>query len=339
MLTTVEKMLFFMLALLAIGATYSGFMEMWLVINRGQGKLYLDKLPLRLLRAIQVYVTQTTTLKTRRVSSLFHLGVVWGFTFYFLVNALDVLIGFIPGFGESLHNLGIIYDVYRLMADVLSIVVLVGVVYFILRRFVLPNKKDLTFHENVLLHPAVKNGAITRDSLIVASFILLHVGSRFLGESTLVAQEGTADLFMPFASLVAPIFSGNSPDGLELLHHAFWWIALGGILLFSPYFAQSKHAHLFMAPLNFLTKPHRTSLGEMDALDFEDEKVEQFGVKLMSDLPKTHIFDAMACIQCNRCQDVCPAYTTGKELSPSALEINKRYLIKDHQAEYAAGMQ
>ena len=33
---------------------------------------------------------------------------------------------------------------------------------------------------------------------------------------------------------------------------------------------------------------------------------------------------------CNRCQDVCPAYLTGKELSPSALEINKRYYLNEH---------
>ncbi|HEX2623531.1 MAG TPA: heterodisulfide reductase-related iron-sulfur binding cluster [Phototrophicaceae bacterium] len=339
MLTTVEKMLFTLLAVLALGATYSGFMDMWLVVNRGQGKLYLDNLPQRAWKALRVYLAQPTTLKTRRLTSLFHLGVVWGFTFYFLVNGLDVLAGFFPGFAESLHNLGIIYDLYRLVADVLSIAVLVGVVYFILRRFVLPNKTDLTFHDNVLLHPAVKNGAITRDSLIVAIFILLHVGSRFLGESVLVAQEGKADLFMPFASLISPIFSSNSTEGLEVMRHIFWWVALGGILIFTPYFATSKHAHLFMAPLNFLTKPRRTSLGEMEPLDFENDEIEQFGVKLISDLPKTNIVDALACIQCNRCQDVCPAYTTGKELSPSALEINKRYLIKDHQSDYAAGMQ
>ena len=39
------------------------------------------------------------------------------------------------------------------------------------------------------------------------------------------------------------------------------------------------------------------------------------------------MLDAYSCIMCNRCQDVCPAYTTGKELSPSALEINKRMYI------------
>ena len=36
-----------------------------------------------------------------------------------------------------------------------------------------------------------------------------------------------------------------------------------------------------------------------------------------------------ACIQCNRCQDVCPATATGKSLSPSALEINKRMELND----------
>ena len=35
--------------------------------------------------------------------------------------------------------------------------------------------------------------------------------------------------------------------------------------------------------------------------------------------------DSYACIMCFRCQEVCPAYTTGKLLSPAALEINKRY--------------
>ena len=40
---------------------------------------------------------------------------------------------------------------------------------------------------------------------------------------------------------------------------------------------------------------------------------------------------------CNRCQQVCPAYNTGKELSPAALEINKRYYIRQHMGELAGG--
>lgn len=337
MLTTVEKMIFILLALFAAGATYAGFREMYLIINRGQGRLYLDHLPQRLWNALVIYITQRTTLRARRLTSLFHLGVVWGFTFYFLVNLADGLEGFIPGF-HFLEGTGLLGNAYRLLADVLSVVVLVGVVYFILRRFVLPSRVDLQYHENVLLHPKVKAGAVTRDSMIVAGFILLHVGARFLGQSVQVAADG-ADLFRPFATIVSPLWGGLSADGLRLMEHLFWWVALGGILLFTPYFPYTKHAHLFMAPLNFLTRPQRTSLGEMEKLDFDDESIEQFGASKIEHLTKTNIFDGFACIMCNRCQDVCPAYVTGKELSPAAYEINKRYLIRDHMTALAQGAE
>ncbi|MCC6614698.1 MAG: (Fe-S)-binding protein [Anaerolineae bacterium] len=335
MLTLVEKMVFLMLALFALGATYAGFRDMYLTINRGQGKLYLTDLPRRAWNALWIYLSQRTTLRTRRITSLFHLGIVWGFTYYFLVNTLDAIRGYVPGFEESLKNLGLIYDLYRLVGDVLSIAVIVGVVYFILRRFILPNRAQLQYHDNVLLHPKVKKGAITQDSLIVAIFILIHVGARFLGETVVVSQ--TPDPLMPFASLIAPIWSGLSADGARVMEHFFWWLALGGILVFTPYFAYSKHAHLFMAPLNYLTRPQRTSLGEMEKLDFDDEDREQFGANKLEDLTKTNIFDGFACIMCNRCQDVCPAYTTGKELSPSAYEVNKRYLMRDNLHDLAGG--
>jgi Fe-S oxidoreductase len=186
----------------------------------------------------------------------------------------------------------------------------------------------------VLLHPRVAAGGQLNDSMIVACFILLHVGARFLGESILVAQHG-ADLYMPFATVASVIWGGFDEGTLQVLRHVMWWLALGGILVFSPYFPYTKHAHLFMAPLNFLTRPQRTSKGELEPLNFEDDSIEQFGATTLFDLPKTQIFDAFACIQCNRCQDVCPAYLTGKELSPSALEVNKRYFIRENMGALA----
>lgn len=337
MLTAVEQLLFIVLTLFAVGAAYEGFREMALIINRGRGELYLDNLPRRLWVALREYLLQTTTLRYRWITSLFHLAVVWGFTFYFLVNVVDVLDGFVAGFA-FLEGAPLLLFVYNLLADLLSAAVLIGVAYLLLRRFVLPNKRDLQFHENVLLHPNVKNGAIRRDSLIVGVFILIHVGARLLGQSVYVAAEG-ADVARPFATLLSPLWFWADADGLLLLEHIWWWVALGAILLFLPYFPYTKHAHLFMAPLNYLTQPHRTSLGEMEPLDLEDEAIEQFGAHKLEDLTKTNIFDGFACIMCNRCQDVCPAYITGKELSPSAYEINKRYLMKDDMTALAAGAE
>jgi Fe-S oxidoreductase/nitrate reductase gamma subunit len=342
MLTPIEQLLFVFLALFAVGATYSGFRDVYLIVNKGQGTLYLDGFLRRAWTALRIYITQETTLKTRRLTSLIHLGIVIGFTYYFLVNAVDLLIGFVPALEESLRSLtgvpALVYDVYRLLGDVLSVVVLVGVVYFILRRLVLPNRKELQYRENVLLHPRVADGGQLNDSMIVAGFILLHVGARFLGESLLVAQHG-ADLYMPFATVVSVVWGGMGAGTLETLRHVMWWLALGGIMVFLPYFPYTKHAHLFMAPLNYLTRPTRTSKGELQPLNFEDESIEQFGASTLFDLPKTQILDAFACIQCNRCQDVCPAYVTGKELSPSALEVNKRYYIRENMGALAGDGQ
>lgn len=340
MLTPIEQLAFIFLALFAVGAAYAGFRDMFLVINSGQGQLHFNGIIRRAWTALRIYLTQETTMRTRRLTSLLHWGIVIGFTYYFLVNAVDLLIGFVPNLETNLSSLtgvgGGAYAAYRLLADVLSVVVLVGVAYFILRRLVLPNKSDLTYNDNVLLHPKARAGGQISDSMIVAGFILLHVGARFLGESVLVQMHG-ADLFMPFATLVSPIWGGLGEGSLEVVRHTMWWIALGGILVFAPYFPYTKHAHLFMAPLNYLTRPERTSKGELSPLDFEDESIEQFGAATLTDLDKTQIFDAFACIQCNRCQDVCPAYVTGKELSPSALEVNKRYAIKENMSGLADG--
>ncbi len=338
MLTVGEKILFFLLVMAALGAAVDGFRQMWQIIRRGDGQLHLENLPARIIDALRIYLTQETTLRTRPLTSLFHLGVVWGFTFYFLVNLGDLLEGYIPDF--TFLGEGLIADGYHFIADVLSIAVLVGVGYFIVRRLFLPNRGELQFHENVTLHPKVQAGRILTDSMIVAFFILFHVGSRFSAESVKVALDIRDGAVMPFASTLSLLWTdvlNLNTTTLDTLDHLFWWGALGSIVAFIPYFPHTKHAHLFMAPFNYLTRPQRTSLGEMPHLDIEDEEREMFGAQRLEHLPQTALVDAFACIMCNRCQDVCPAYTTGKELSPAALEVNKRYMIKDGFAALANG--
>ncbi|MFQ5614010.1 MAG: (Fe-S)-binding protein [Anaerolineae bacterium] len=331
MLTLIEKILFALVVLIALYFTYVHFNRMRRVIFRGQGKLDFSNVPFRLLRALGVLVTQRTVFKTRRVTSLFHGFIAWGFLYYFLVNFADVLEGYFPIRFLGDGSLG---GLYRLLADVLSVAVLIGMVYFLVRRFV-SDAPALAFHDNVKLHPKVLPG-LRRDSLIVGGFILLHVGFRFLGETFAIAKEGF-DPWQPFAGAVAGLWAGLGQGGLTVAEHAAWWIALGLILAFLPYFPYSKHIHLMMGPLNYFLRPERTALGALDPIDFEDESIEQFGAANLEDLHIKFLLDPFACIMCNRCQDVCPAYLTGKELSPSALEINKRYFIKDHMAALADG--
>ena len=278
------------------------------------------------------FISQKTLFKTRPVVGFIHALVAWGFTLYLLVNIIDVLYGFIPNF-KFLPN-SITGDIYRLFVDTFSILVLLGVFYFLARRFIIQEDR-LTIKDPVLLSDRAKAG-MKFDSFIVGAFIIIHIGSRFLSASFEIAIHG-ADWSQPAANIVATLWSTLSPNTLTIAEHVTWWLALGLILLFLPYFPYSKHAHLFMGPLNIMASEKRRSMAAIETIDFEDEELDQFGAAQIQHLPQTQLLDGYACIQCSRCQDACPAYETGKELSPSALEINKRYFINDNISAIANG--
>jgi Fe-S oxidoreductase len=333
MLSPTEKFLFAFLVLVSLTATYNTFKEMAQIIGRGKGQLFLDDLLRRLVKGAVALINQGRIIRHRKLTSLLHYGVAWGFIFYGLVNLVDIAEGLIAGFHflghETIYN-----NLFRLLADFFTFTVLLGVVYLIIRRLVRP--KNLDFRDNIKLHPKVRTG-VAQDSLVVGVFILLHVGFRYLSVSFLVAQGGVSDPFQPFATLAATLFMGLPEAYLTFGWHFSWWVAIGLILLFLPYFPYTKHAHLFMGPINFMTSPERNYLGQMKTLDFEDESIEQFGANSLFDLEQKRIVDAFACIMCNRCQEACPAYHTGKELSPAALEINKRYYIRENMGTLADG--
>ena len=333
MLTIPEKILFVVGTLAAFIAAYGVIKRIVRILARGHGQPDWKLAQKRLLAVLGKMITLQPTFRIRFGPSLLHAFVAWAFMYYMLVNAVDILAGLFNGF-NLFELLGPVGGVLALAADLLSVAALLGMIVLIIRRFVL-RPATLTARKDVLLQPQARAG-IRRDSAIVASFILIHVGSRFLGQSVVIAAQGP-DPWQPFATAVSNVWASASESTLVILEHVFFWGALGTILLFIPYFLYSKHIHLFFAPLNFLLKPERRSIGELSKLNFEDESIEQFGATRLEDLGWEQLMDAYACIMCYRCQEVCPAYNTGKVLSPATLEINKRYFLNAEGARLANG--
>ncbi|MFZ2097580.1 MAG: (Fe-S)-binding protein, partial [Anaerolineales bacterium] len=332
MLTLPERIIFALFVVLSLSLTYLATRRIIRIIQRGHGRPDWRVLRNRLLSVPVKIITFQPLLRFRLLPSLFHILVGWGFLYYVIVNLGDLLQGYIHGF-QFLGN-RIIGDMYRLGADVFSIAIFTGITALMIRRFIF-KPKTLTARSDILLHPKARTG-IKRDSAIVGAFISLHVTSRFLGETFKLAQIET-DPWQPFASAVSHLWHNWSTLTLTVGEHVGYWVSLGLILAFLPYFLYSKHVHLFFAPLNFLLKPSRRSIGELSRLDFNDESIESFGVSHLEDLGWEQLMDAYACIMCNRCQQVCPAYNTGKVLSPAALEINKRYFLNHFGAAIAQG--
>ena len=333
MLTAIEKVLFALAAGCSAYAAWRGFTAVFKTIGRGTGPQPRLQCK-RMAKALGTWIIMKPIWKARRVTSVVHAMIAWGFVFYLAVNVLDVVWGYT---GMHLMGRGVLGNLYRLGADIFSGLVLIGMVALLVRRFWTPEKRRLSFRSDIRHIPSVQvkfmQLTVSRDSLIVGLFIVLHVGLRILGEAYGVAAEGP-DRYQPLASAIAPLL-GEANHVLG--RHLCWWGALGLILLFVPYFPYTKHFHFIMAGFNYWTKPERTSMGALDPIDFEDESLETFGARHIEDLPATSLVDAFACIMCNRCQDVCPAYASGKDLSPAALEVNKRYFLNEHMHTLAEG--
>ena len=316
----------------SFGASYVTFGKMFKVIMSGTIPIIWKDVFKNWKAGFAVFFTQNTLFKTRPFIGFVHALVAWGFTLYLVVNIVDVLYGFIPNF-KFLPD-SIIGDIYRLFVDTFSVLVLVGVLYLLVRRFIIKDDRLLT-KDPVMLSDKAQKGMLI-DSLLVGAFIIIHIGSRFLSASFEIAIHGP-DRSQPAANFVASFWSNMPMETLHLSEHITWWLALGLILAFLPYFPFSKHAHLFMGPLNIMAAVDRRSMAAIETIDFENEELEQFGASNIQHLPQTQLLDGYACIQCSRCQDACPAYETGKELSPSAMEINKRYFLNENVNSLANG--
>ena len=153
------------------------------------------------------------------------------------------------------------------------------------------------------------------------------MGSRIVGQAAKLRLAGM-DRFQPFAGLVSHLVPQSHAEALRLFGY---WGALGSVLLFLAYFPWTKHVHIFMAPLKYFFARAANS-GRLPAMDLQledpsagsESDTAEIGAHKLEDLAWPRLLDAFACIECNRCQDACPATATGKSLSPSALEINKR---------------
>jgi Fe-S oxidoreductase len=331
LLTTIEKIIFILLALTSAGFTVHGFKTIIDSVRKGRPSPELKDVPARLVKAGITVLFQQTIFKARKVLSAIHLGLFFGLITYAFVNLVDVLEGLVPGFeltygGRQLAfpflPAGVI-NAFNLIADVMSGLLLFSITVFLVRRFITKDKR-LEYRDNVLLNQKVKNGGQKKDSLIVGVFVIMHVSARLLGQAFRLSDG--ADPFMPIASFLNSLF-GASQAGV----HVAWWVSIGWVMFILPYITRSKHTHFTVGPIN-LGLAKQNPRGQLDpAIPLKVIEGQNYepGAKFIHDLSWKRVLDSYACVQCNRCQDVCPANFQGRPLSPSALEVNKRYLLKE----------
>ena len=107
------------------------------------------------------------------------------------------------------------------------------------------------------------------------------------------------------------------------------------VLGFLAFLVYSKHLHIFLAPVNVLFSRRPDALGALEpmrsggkVLDFEeaDPDTDVFGLGKIEDFTWKGLLDMATCTECGRCQSQCPAWATGKPLSPKQVILD----LRDH---------
>ena len=200
---------------------------------------------------------------------------------------------------------------YALMVDVFVVLVLAGVATALWIRKVQRPRRFAGSHlgEADLILALIVG--------IVTSLLLWHASLIALGLNPWPAS------WSPLSDAVSELFGTGTTT--EVFERVFVWAHVLIILGFLAYLPHSKHLHIATAAINVFFGSTR-SRGRLEPLEFDAEDASdlRFGAGTAADLTWKQMLDAMSCTECGRCQDVCPAYATGKALSPKLLIMGIR---------------
>jgi Fe-S oxidoreductase len=260
-------------------------------------------------------------LLAKRIPGLAHFFTFWGFTILLVtvVEAVGALfdrhfsfpiIGHEPWLGA--------------LEDTMALLVLVALVVFaVIRIREAPARRE-------------RSSRFYGSHTGVAWLTLLWIAAVIL---TLLAYRATQvnDGDFPYrhgawlSELLAAPFRHMGPHTNYELESVFLVANVAVIFAFLMFIVHSKHLHIFTAPLNVAFARRPRALGALATTpNLDPESLDEttvLGIGTVGQLTWKARLDTLACTECGRCQELCPAWGTGKPLSPKLLIMSLREAV------------
>jgi len=197
----------------------------------------------------------------------------------------------------------------------------------------------IAFYIRKVQRPDRFRGSHMQEADFILLTILGIVTTLLLWNATRIALGDISSTApMPVAQALSNLFAGGQTT--EVLERVFVWAHVLLVLGFLTYLPKSKHLHIITAVPNvYFAKNQPRGYLEPLRIDLEGPEEDlRFGVATARDLSKKQLLDLYSCTECGRCQEVCPAWNTGKPLSPKLLIMDLRdHVVGIDPASMAAG--
>jgi Fe-S oxidoreductase len=307
-----------LLALLALaGGLFARRMRLLVRLNRlGRPVDRSGDLPRRVSREAGEVLGQRKLLQ-RALPGVMHAMIFWGFLILIttILEALGQAVD--PGFALPLIGhwpwLGLAQDVFASL-----VVVGLGIALWI----------------RAVQRPERFIGSHSVEAYRILGLIFWIILTLFLMRGARIA-DGYVDYpaaWTPVSTAFSHLFTWMSAGWIGFFARAFLWLHLAIVLGFLVYLGYSKHLHIVTSAFNVWFTSTRAR-GALEPLPIDLERLEageqSLGAAAITDLSRKSLLDLYACTECGRCQSACPAWNTGKPLSPKLLVMD----LRDHLFE------
>jgi len=315
----------------------------WKQLLIGEGASGVTLTPSEVLGRISdtfVYAFGQKKMPYYRVAGIAHMMIFGGFMVLLLNSIMLWARGYDPQFDAwgllaVDHPIGALYSLAK---EVFGALVCVGASVFVYYRVAKSGADSVDGRQRMTLG---------LEGLVILGIIITMMLADFLyvGAHEVLRARGVGDVVgfhwqEPIGSVVAIGLQNVDRPTLHILEHVgFWWHA-SFVLIFLNILPFSKHFHIITAIPNVFARDRSPAgrLPKIEDLEGRVEREESLGLNRLEDLSWKHILDLYTCTECGRCSDNCPAYITGKKLSPKHLTLALRDHLYDTEGAFGGGM-
>ncbi len=241
-----------------------------------------------------------------------HFFLFWGFAILFIGTLLLMADHWPAEIWPAWHfQYGLYYAVYKMTLDTAGIALIAGCLLLAYRRWTRPSSLGHNWRDWAILAAL---GTMGLSGYVVEALRLLWSRPLLPG----VSYVGYA--------LAQLIGHGHSDAALRTAHLCVWWgHALLGLTIVAV-FPYARLFHAIAGMLNITGEP--AQLGAMRPVSLEEvEQTGKVGVGNISDFTRGALLQLDGCMECGRCQEACPAYASGKPLTPRGVVQDVKRLL------------
>jgi Fe-S oxidoreductase len=269
---------------------------------------------------------------------LAHFFTMWGFFILLTVYIEAYGVLFQPNFHIPIIGR---WDALGFLQDFFALAVLTGIVTFAIIRL---RSEPKEYGRQSRFYGSHTGGAWL---ILFMIFNVIWTYALFRGASVnVLGDEFPYGRGAFFTHVMGALLHPLGHNANEIIETVALMLHIGVMLAFLLIVLHSKHLHIFLAPINVTFKRLPDGLGPLlpiesggKPIDFENPPDDaEFGRGKIEDFTWKAMLDFATCTECGRCQSQCPAWNTGKPLSPKLVIMD----LRDHwmaKAPYILGQK